>query len=98
MVQHGAEGIARFIEYDQLMYFEDLETGIRNDLTIWEAIILRVGEVLKERIITAFSLEETKPVNRVKIGYAEYMLKRYSVYLMIPSENAFTNSLVVLEQ
>lgn len=93
MVQHGAEGISRFIQYDQLTYFEDLETGICNDLTIWEAIIGRVGEVLKEQIISGFS-----PQERVKIGYAEFMLRRYSVYLVVPSENIFSNLVVVLEQ
>lgn len=98
MVRHGAEGIAKYIQYDQLMYFEDLVTGMRNDLTIWEAIVVRVGEVLKEQIIDTFTFRDKELQNRVKIGYAEYMWKRYSVYLVIPSERVFTNSILVLEQ
>lgn len=86
-----------YIQYDQLVYFEDLVSGMDTHKTIWEAIIARVGELLRQYVVENLMIAACIPRDRsIKIGYAGFNRRRYEVHFVMPVDFNLFKSKVVL--
>lgn len=85
-----------YIQYDQLMYFEDIKKGIDKRQTIWEAILLRVGEILKDYAIKSLMFGSEPGDENLLIGFAGFCKRRYAVHLVIPGDKDLLKARLVL--